>query len=175
MRHVPLRAVVGVAMACVAASAAPAAGPEAPAADPWNGKPRAEVVELLGEPNKAKTAKDGRETLTYMFDRIAPDAPPHPEVMLLHVPGIGVVARVARGGAPDAIEMEPTVYDKEGRPAGGGPTRTNRASTSVDAKTGEVTQSPSSQEMPRLLGKVKLRLVLGAERRVESWSVTGKE
>ena len=157
-------------MAWVAVSAAPAAEPEAPAADPWNGKARADVVQLLGEPNRVKMAKDGRETLTYTFDRIAPDAPLHPEVMLMHVPGIGVVARIDRSRPSSTLELEPPEYDKGGRPAGGGLTQTSKTSTSYDPKTGKVTESSGALEKPQTIGKVKLRLVVAPSGVVESWS-----
>jgi len=175
MQHVSFHALVGVGVACLAASLVPTADPGAPETDPWNGKPRAEVVQLLGEPDKAKTSRDARETLTYTFDRIAPDAPLHPEVMLLHVPGIGVVARVDRSRAPDTLELEPPQYDSEGRAVGGGLTQTTKASTSYDPKTGKLTPSSVPLERPRVLGKVKLRLALTPDGRVESWSVSGKE
>ncbi len=175
MPYAAFRAVLGVAIVCLAVSLVPAADPGLPETDPWNGKRRAEVVQLLGEPDKAKTARDGRETLTYAFDRIAADAPPHPEVMLLHVPGIGVVARVDRSRAPASLELEPPQYDKAGRAVGGGLTQTTKASTSYDPKTGEVTQSTALLEKPRVIGKVKLRLALAPDGRVESWSASGKE
>ena len=170
MRDVLFQAVVGIGIAGLAASSVPAADPDVLEIDPWNGKPRSEVVKLLGEPTKTKAAHDGRETLTFTFDRIAPDAPSHPEVMLLHVPGIGVVARILRGrGDPNLLGMEVPAYDERGRADGGtGLTQPTRKSTSVQPKAGD-------QEMPRRLGKVKLRLVLDMDGRVESWSVSGNE
>ena len=169
VRDVRFQTVVGIGIACLTASSVPAADPNVLEIDPWNGKPRSEVVKLLGEPTKTKTARDGRETLTYAFDRIAPDAPPHPEVMLLHVPGIGVVARILRGRTPsELLGMGLPVYDETGRADGGrGLTQPTGTSTSRN--------STSSQEMPRLLGKVKLRLVLDGDGRVESWSVSGNK
>jgi hypothetical protein len=137
--------------------------------------PRAEVVKLLGEPDKTKTSRDGRETLTYTFDRIAPDAPPHPEVMLMHVPGIGVVARIDRSRSSSTLELAPPEYDKGGRPAGGGLTQSTKTSTSYDPKTGKVTESSGAVEKPQVRGKVKLRLVLAPNGPVESWSASGKD
>ena len=166
VRDVLFQAVVGIVS--LAASSLPAGDSDTLEIDPWNGKPRSEVVKLLGEPTKTKSARDGRETLTYTFHRIAPDAPPHPEVMLLQVPGIGLVARILRGGGDHSLlGMEVPAYDEHGRTDGGsGLTQPTRKSTSV---------STSSEEMPRMLGKVKLRLVLDGDGRVESWSVSGNE
>ena len=175
MRSFVPRALVGVGVICLAAASVRAADPAAPESDPWNGKPRAEVVRLLGEPDKAKVARDGRETLTYAFERLAPDAPPHPEVMLLHVPGIGIVARVDRSRSAETLEIEPPAYDEAGRAVGGGLTRTTKASSSYDPKSGELTESPELLDKPRVTGKVKLRLSLAPDGRVESWSASGKE
>lgn len=175
MKRVLFRLVVGVGIAWLAGSSIPAADPAAPEPDPWNGKPRAEIVRLLGEPAKAKKDRDGRETLTYTFYRMAPDAPPHPDALLLVVPGVGLVARVDRGRAPDPMAMEPPQYDKEGRAAGGGLSQTSSASTSYDPKTGEVSHSSTGPDNPLVGGKVKVRFVLAADGRVETWSVSGKE
>jgi len=174
LRSVPIRAAVGLGLAGLAAFAVRAADPKAPEADPWEGKPRAEIIRLLGEPSKAKKGADGRETLTYTFYRIAPDAPPHPDALLLHVPGVGLVARVDRGGAPDPLTLEPPQYDDQGRAAGGGLTRTSSASTSYDPKTGEVSHKSTGPDNPLVAGKVKLRFVLDAGGLVTDWSAPGK-
>jgi hypothetical protein len=156
-------------------SLARAADPATKEPDPWTGKPRAEVVQLLGEPDKAKTARDRRETLTYTFHRIPTDAPADPELITLHVPGVGFVARVPRGGPPDAVGIGPPEYDQSGRPtSGGGRTQSSSASSSYDTKTGKMTTTSSESGNPQVAAKVKLQLVVGADGHVESWSVSGK-
>jgi hypothetical protein len=155
----------------LAVSLARAADPATKEPDPWTGKARAEVVQLLGEPDKAKTAKDKRETLTYTFHRIPPDAALDPQLITLHVPGVGIVARVDRSGPPDAVGIEPPEYDQSGRPTGGGRTQSSSASSTYDTKTGKMTQTSSEHGSPQVAGKVKLQLVVGADGHVETWSV----
>jgi hypothetical protein len=75
---------------------------------------------------------------------------------------------------PAARTIEPSGYGEDGRPVGGGLTESTSTSASYDPKTGELTRSSTAQENPRLSGKVKLRLTLAANGRVESWSVSEK-
>lgn len=153
-----------------------AADPVPAEVDPWEGKPRSEIVQLLGEPAKSKNDRYGRETLTYKFFRIDPNARLGPEVMLLQVPGIGLVGRVDEAVAAGPSTFEPPTIDEQGRPSGGGvPAGTDSASSSYDPKTGEVTRSGLGTENPPVKGKVKVRFVLDAGGRVEEWSVSGKK
>ena len=146
---------------------------DAPAEDPWTGKARADVIQALGEPAKIKRASDGGETLLYTFRRVPPDAPPHPDALLLHVPGVGLVAKISKGGSADTLTDAPPVYDEHGRPAGGGLTRTSSASTSYDPKTGKVEHTASEADNPEVRGKVKVRFDLDAGGVVRNWSFTG--
>lgn len=162
---------LAVLLGLLAPSLAPRAA-DASGEDPWNGKSRTEVIQALGEPAKVKRASDGSETLTYTFRRVAPDAPPHPDALLLHVPGVGLVAKIGKGGSADALSVEPPLYDEQGRPAGGGLTRTTSAGTSYDLETGEVKHTGDSDN-PEVRGKVKVRFELDARGVVRDWSFTG--
>ena len=174
LRSGPFRAAAAGALFGLAWLAAWTADPPAPQTDPWKGQPRAEIIRLLGEPDKVKKGSGGSETLTYTFYRIAPDAPPHPDALLLNVPGVGLVARIDRSAAPDPLTVDPPQYDEQGRPAGGGVTRTSSTSTSYDPKTGEVSHSSSGPDNPLVAGKVKVRFTLDAGGRVTDWSASGK-
>ena len=146
---------------------------ERSAEDPWTGKARAEVIQALGEPAKVKRASDGSETLHYTFRRVPPDAPPHPDALLLHVPGIGLVAKIGKGGNADTLAMDPPLYDEQGRPAGGGLTRTSSAGTSYDLESGEVKHTASESDNPEVRGKVKVRFELDPQGVVRDWSFSG--
>jgi hypothetical protein len=141
--------------------------------DPWIGKARAEVIRALGEPSKIKRASDGSEALLYTFRRVPPDAPPHPDALLLHVPGVGLVAKIGKGGSADTLSMDPPLYDEQGRPAGGGLTRTSSASSSYDLESHEVKHTASESDNPEVKGKVKVRFDLDERGVVRDWSFTG--
>lgn len=145
--------------------------------DPWKGKSRPEIVQLLGEPDKAKTDRDGIETLTYKFFRVDPDAPPGPAAILIHVPGVGLVARVDKKLTRDADPMyiDPTVLDEQGRRTSGGASPSQSASTSYDPKSGEMTRTWDGQEHPVVKGKATVKFVLDSDGRIVEWSAAGKK
>ncbi len=152
--------------------AATAASEQAPIQeDPWVGKSRAEVTELLGKPSKAKRAGGG-EKLTYKFLRLDPWAPAKLDVRMISVPGIGVVAQATKidtGGV--STHVGPTEVDEQGRPVHDGPGMTETHSMEYDPKTGRLERSDLQSSTAK--GKVKLRLTLGANGRVTEWSVSG--
>jgi len=154
-----------------------ARGAEAPAQepDPWTGKPRTEVIQALGEPSKIKQGSHGGETLIYSFRRVGPDAPPHPDALLLHVPGVGLVAKIGKGGGAEALTLEPPRYDEQGRPVEGGLTRNSNATSSYDLETGEVKHTSSEPDNPEVRGKVKVRFEVDAQGVVTAWSATGNK
>jgi hypothetical protein len=170
--------VIALAAATVLAGAGALGGePESTDPDPWTGKPRPEIVRLLGEPDKAKTDRDGVETLTYKFFRVDPDAPPGPAALLIHVPGVGLVSRVDKKLTRDADPMyvEPTVLDEQGRRTGGGATPSQSASTSYDPKSGETTKTWDGHDNPVVKGKATVKFVLDTDGRVVDWSASGKK
>ncbi|NIM01690.1 MAG: hypothetical protein GTN89_12845 [Acidobacteria bacterium] len=139
--------------------------------DPWVGKTRAEVLELLGKPNRAKRSGGG-EKLTYKFLRLDPSAPAKLDVRMIAVPGIGVVAQATKidtGGV--STHVGPTEVDEQGRPVHDGPGMTETHSMEYDPKTGRLERSDLQSSTAK--GKVKLRLTLGADGRVTEWSVSG--
>lgn len=164
-----------VAAACLVAWCPAHAGDSPAGEDPWHGKPRSEIVKLLGEPDKAKPVRGGGETLAYTLYRIAPDAPPHPQALLIEVPGVGVVARIDRSLGAERMTIEPPMYDEQGRPVGGGLTSTRGASTSYDLDEGKLSRSSTQDDKPLVAGKVKVRFVLDASGQVVDWSVSGKK
>jgi len=89
------------------------------------------------------------------------------------VPGIGLVAKIGKGGNADTLSMEPPILDEQGRPAGGGLTRTSSAGSSYDLETGEVKHTASESDNPEVRGKVKVRFELDAQGIVRDWSFTG--
>ena len=169
------RTALCAALAVVALAWTPARSQTEPAeADPWNGKPRSEIVKLLGEPDRTKAGRDGCETITYTLYRIGADAPPHPAALLVHLPGVGLVARVDKPHDAGSMTVEPPVYDEQGRPAGGGLGTTHSASSSYDPKTGTLTRTSSEGDNPQVTRKVKVRFVLDPSGRVVDWSAPGK-
>jgi hypothetical protein len=149
---------------------------DAPAEDPWKGKTRADVTALLGEPTKTKTSGDGTEALTYKLYRLHEDAVPPPEVMVLNVPGIGVVGQMQQLdtlGAGD-VALVPDERDRKGRGTGGGVGSGEESySVEYDPKSGEVTRS--WEEKPAFRGKVTLKFQVSGDGSVESWSVSPKK
>lgn len=139
--------------------------------DPWIGKTRAEVVELLGKPQKAKRSGRDGEKLTYKFLRLNPSGQARLDVELISVPGVGIVAKPTKlGSGPDSgLAVRPTEYDEHGRPNSGG----EEVSMTFDKEKGKLV--PSDSEASTGLGKVKLFLILDAEGRVTEWSVSGKK
>jgi len=144
--------------------------------DPWTGKSRPEIVQLLGEPDKAKTDRDGVETLTYKFFRVDPDAPPGPAAVLIHVPGVGLVARVDKKLTRDADPMyiDPAEFDEQGRRTSGGASPSQSASTSYDPKSGEMTKTWDGHDNPVVKGKATVKFVVASDGRVIEWSASGK-
>lgn len=143
--------------------------------DPWVGKTRAEVVELLGEPQKVKkkNAKQGAQ-LTYKFLRIDPSAPGQLTTPLTMVPGVGIVAKPQQGPeGSTALEIHGTSFDEQGRPTSvGGFAPVETSSATYEPKIGRIVRDGPDARLPS--GKVKLRLVLDDEGRVVEWSVSGK-
>jgi len=152
----------------------PALGAEVQQAaeDPWLGKTRAEVVERLGKPDKAKRSGRDGEKLTYKFRRLDPSAAPRLDVRLLSVPGVGIVAKATKAGIGSNMSMSvvATETDEHGRPIGSGVAMTETASITYDPKTGK--QVSSDLEASTKLGKVKLFLTLDAQGRVTEWSAS---
>ncbi len=149
--------------------------PAAPA-DPWIGKPIADVIAILGEPTKVKGKEGGPRTLTYRLLRIKPGAVPPPGVGLVQLNGIGVVGQdqVAKTPDPDAIRIDPTELDRQGRSVdvGTGGATVQEASASYDLKTKEFT--PAADPNAGVLGKLKVRFQVDAEGKIAGWTVSPK-
>lgn len=148
-----------------------------PVADAWIGRPRSEVVALLGEPDRTSRGREGGQTLTYKFLRLREGAEAEAAIVVLDVPGVGHVARVPRNVDPfagESVTIEPAAVDGRGRPTEGGLTTTHTSRVSWDPKDGP----PPPVERPRPLpvaGKVKLTLELDATGHVRSWSQTPRK
>jgi len=143
------------------------------AADPWTGRPRSEVVALLGEPDRASNGRGG-ETLTYKLLRLRDGADPGPELIALDVPGVGRVARVVRTDDPfrgETVTIEPVGIDARGHAAGGGVTTERKETVSWDPKDGPPPSIRRPRELP-VAGKVKLTFQMDAAGRVRSWSAS---
>jgi hypothetical protein len=140
--------------------------------DPWTGKSRSEVIQLLGKPDKTKKSGNGTETLVYKLYRVDPDVPPSPAALLLHVPGVGLVARVDKRltRAADPMQIEPTELDEQGRRVGGGTTPSRSASTSYNPETGKVEKDWDGPDNPPVKGKLSLKFFLDAAGRVTKWT-----
>ena len=112
-----------------------------------------------------------------MCDRVDPDAPPGPAALLLHVPGVGLVARVNKDMTRDAAPMyiDPTVLDEQGRRTSGGASPSQNASTSYDPKSGEMTKTWDGLDNPVVKGKATVKFVLDTDGRVIEWSASGKK
>lgn len=142
--------------------------------DPWIGKTRAEVVDLLGKAHKAKAGRDG-EKLTYKFFRIDPDAPVPLDMRLIPVPGLGVVAKAGDPAVDDGtnVAIGPTEFDKHGRATSGGVAVQQSATATYNTSTGKFDQSGPRGSVVR--GKVKLQLTFDRSGKVVDWSVSGKK
>jgi hypothetical protein len=181
MSNTPTRLIALAATAILAAAGAVAAEPETTDPDAWTGKSRPEIVQLLGEPDKTKTDREGVETLTYKFYRVDPDAPPGPAALLIHVPGVGLVARVDKDLTRDAdpMQINPTVLDEQGRRVSGGASPSRSASSTWDKQHkiggGETTQPWEGPDNPAIKGKATVKFVLDTDGRVVEWSAPGKK
>lgn len=140
--------------------------------DPWKGKTRDEVVQLLGEPDKVANAGRDGERLTYKLLQVDPADLIQPGLRLIPVPGVGLVGQASKTrSGTDTLAIGPTEYDDKGRPTGGGIASSESVTMSYDPKTGKVERSGPDNPPPA--GRLKLRFVLGADGRVVDWSVTG--
>ncbi len=147
--------------------------PAIAADDPWVGRTRDEVVVALGEPSKAKVAKDGSGRLTYKFHRIREGSVPGPRMIPVTVDGVGTVFRILPREEGD-LHFEPTSIDDDGNPVAGGVRRDPGGSTSFDPKTREFEKSWDPADDVEVAGSVKLTFEFGADGRVASWSVSPK-
>lgn len=142
--------------------------------DPWVGRSRDEVVAALGEPDKAKEARGGGETLVYRFFRLREGAVPGPRMTPVAVEGIGALYRVVPDDL-EPLEYEPTGIDADGRPVAGGPRSNFGGSTSYDAGTGAIERDWDDDDTVDVAGKVKLTLTLDPSGRVTEWKVAPKD
>jgi len=146
------------------------AGEKDDAKTTWVGMPRAEIVKLLGEPDKLKKDDDGNAVLVYKMVRVASGAYPGPDLLLVDVPDVGLIGRPLdrRPGAPlGEIPIPSTMTDGEGRPVDTPGSSDQRHSTSRNLKTGEVETWP--EDLPKgraVLGKLTLRLRVGSDGRI---------
>lgn len=156
----------------LAGTAVPAA-----AADPWTGKSRQELETLLGEPTKEKKKSDGSALLVYKLVRLEEGAIPPPEMTVLNVPGVGVVAQMQRPGAMDGdeVSIRPTEMDAAGRGTGGGIESEETHSISWDTDGKKIERSWEGSERPAIRGKVTLKFQLTAGGTIDSWSVSPKK
>jgi len=177
MNNVATKVITLAAAAFLTVNSAEGAESETAAPDPWTGKARAEIVQLLGEPDKAKTDGDGVETLTYKFFRVDSNAPTAPAAQLIHVPGVGLVARVDKAltrGA-DPMQIEPTVLDEQGRQTSGGTSPTRSASASYAPDSRETTRSWDGPDNPVVKGKATVKFVLDTDGHVAKWTAPGRK
>ena len=134
MRH---RTTAAFVLACILlASAIVFAGD---VQDPWRGKHVDEVTAILGPPNKVKESA-GVRTLSYKL-MLPGDTPPlDPQIRLLQLPGVGLVAQFIHQDTKgaDAAEFEPTHVSEDGRVVAGGYNTESSANVSFDPKTGKV-------------------------------------
>jgi len=172
MNQVVLRSIALALVTTLAVAGASVSGQDTDEKDPWTGKSRSEIIRLLGEPDKTKKSGNGTETLVYKLYRVDPDVPPSPAALLLHVPGVGLVARVDKRltRAADPMQIEPTELDEQGRRVGGGTSPSRSASTSYNTDTGKVEKDWDGPDNPAVKGKIALKFVLDAEGRVTKWS-----
>ena len=177
MRSTAQTIVFLVLVLCLAALPGAPSEPE-PAGDPWNGKPRAEIVELLGEPKKVKMAGRDGETLTYKVYRGEAAALIRSGMRVIPVPGVGVVGIKPPDSASDLFATGIPVTDRASGPYQPGisdrslPVET--VTRSYDAESGEWTTTGGEKGATSTKGKIKLRFVLDAEGRVKEWSAGRK-
>jgi hypothetical protein len=145
--------------------------------DAWVGKSRRDVVTLLGQPTKSKRAKDGAETLTYKLVLIDESAPPTADILVLNLPGVGLVGQVVRQTGPlGSVTIDPLELDREGRPTGGGVSSDASSTTSWDVRSGEKrTTTTGEKAKPSIRGKVTVRFEVGGDGVVRDWTVSGKK
>jgi len=141
--------------------------------DPWIGKKRGVIVEMLGAPDKAKGG-GARETLTYRFVRVSSEAAALPPgIELVAVPGVeGAVGRLHRGDSP-AVAITGTQIDNQGRLAGGGVGTEQSHNISWSKKDGKKVSS-SEEDRSAVLGKCTIKFKLN-NGRVSEWSVSSKD
>jgi len=134
-------------------------------------------VTLLGPPTKSKWAKDGAETLTYKLVLIDESARPTVDILVLNLPGVGLVGQVVKQKGPmDFVAIDPLELDREGRPTGGGVNSGGSSSTHWDLSTKEkTTTSTGEKAKPSIRGKVTVRFEVGGDGVVRDWTVTGKK
>jgi hypothetical protein len=169
-------ATIAIALGCGAAAAPGTESPSTP--DPWKDKPKSDVVLLLGEPSKTKRAKDGAETLVYKLVLLENASAPAPEMLVLDLPGVGLVGKPydLRGPGGPEMTVEPLELDSQGRPVGGGPTVTERVSTEIDLETHKKTiTSKGEPTRSAITRRISVSFEVGPDGRVRDWSVSGKK
>jgi len=139
--------------------------------DFWTGKKRPEIVTMLGEPTKAKTSEDGSETLTYRFVRIRDGSVPSPDLEVMSLPGVGLVGRTLDRHGSD-LRVDSSGLDGDGNLLPGGPSTSRSAGSSWNKDDGW--QTDGGETGTAASGKVKLKLQLGRDGRVESWTISPK-
>lgn len=164
-----------IRIAAVAMAGLPLLAPTAAASGPEHraslvGMSRAALAEILGEPDEVKDRREG-ERLVYRLVEIDPDAPPV-GVVPVTLPGLAPLGRYVDGFVPgdgESVGFEPAAIDEDGRLDGGGVSRQRSASGRLDDETGRFVVDPD----PRagLRGPATLRVELGADGRVASWTV----
>jgi hypothetical protein len=169
--EVPVRTtVIGIVLVVLITTGIPA-GEERP--DPWIGKTRADVVDRLGEPTKIKSGKGGSRTLVFRFHRPRADTAPGPRAITVEVPGVGTLVRILPRDLEEVV-LEPTMIGKDRALEPGGHRVRHGGSTTYDPKTGEVRRDGSAGDDLAVGRKVRLTFEIGADDRVESWSVSPK-
>ena len=148
---------------------------ETAAEDPWKGKQRSAIIELLGKPQKIKKFGRDGETLIYKVFRVNPADIGRSGLRIVPVPGVGLIGVKAPGSGDDTpMNIGPTEIDGEtGHPTGGGLTPTQTYTKSYDPGTGETETSGVVGNTPA--GKIKLTFVLDERGRVKEWSSGGKK
>ncbi|ANM31542.1 hypothetical protein ABI59_21215 [Acidobacteria bacterium Mor1] len=168
--------VSGLLVALLSAGTLHAGEEPAAQADPWIGKPIADVIAILGTPTKVKGSEGGPRTLTYRLLRIRPGAVPPPGVGLVQLNGIGMVGQdqVAKSPDPDSIRIEPTELDRQGRSVnvGTGGAQVQEAGATYDLKSKELKTTPDPNA--GVLGKLKVRFRVDAGGKIVEWTVSPK-
>ena len=150
------------------------AGEDGGAEDPWRGKSRADVEAMLGVPDKIKKGQEG-ETLVYKMLRFAEDAEPTPGMVLLELPGVGLVGRVPEFDDPryrETTSIEPSGYDEQGRPVAGGVSTSSSYSKSIHIGKDDNPPDPTPNA-PESVGKAKLVFHIAGDH-VRDWSISSK-
>lgn len=169
----PIERLVPLVVLVAALAVAPSpCGAETTAA-PWDGLHRDELRVLLGQPSKIKRSRDGRETWSFSLVRLDAGEAVAADQRVVDVPGIGPCATLSSEGDPtvqESLSIEPTATDSRGRPTGGGLTKSQSKSVtwSEDSKANRPDSgAPARKNEGRRLA---LRLVLGPDQRVVSWT-----